>query len=72
MNVNYKILVEEYAEDLEREVIALLEQGWATCGGVSFCGWQERFENERKGYTEERTQYRIAQAMTKEGFVPTK
>lgn len=63
--MEYQVVVRGEAAKLADAVRELIEQGWAPQGGVSVAGWNEQWENSRKGYTESETSVLYAQAMVR-------
>ena len=63
--MEYQVLVSGEAAELAEEVRRLIEQGWTPNGGIAVAGWHKSVENERKGYTSNRTEVLFAQAMVR-------
>ena len=61
--MEYQVVVRGEATELAEAVSTLVSQGWSLQGGISVTGWIDRWENERKGYSESETTVLYAQAM---------
>lgn len=68
--MKYQLILDDDAVTLENTINDLIEQGWEPLGGVAMQVLHREWENERKGYTEQRTDYYYAQAMIRREQTP--
>lgn len=63
--MKYQVVLDDDCPSLETAVNELIAEGWEPLGGVTMQVVHREWENERKGYTESRTDYYYAQAMVR-------
>ncbi len=63
--MKYKIVTAQTAEDLTAAVNKYLDDGWEPIGGALLSQDRDRWENERKGYSESQLDVTWAQTLVK-------